>query len=204
MRVPTKGSIADTTFIDILKDAATSNLTGMVRLENGTIIKVVYLQSGAIAFASSNEKADRLTEVLKRAGKLTPEQVEDAQARLKPNVSLGKTLVELGYISARDLLWGARAQVEGILHKLLFWSEGSYQILEGPLPKEIISLNLSVAQIIYEGILTTKDRQWLLDAIGSPEAVYALASDFHEKNAVYKLQADPVVSLMDGKRSLEE
>ncbi|HJZ12785.1 MAG TPA: DUF4388 domain-containing protein, partial [Acidobacteriota bacterium] len=80
MRVPTKGSIADTTFIDILKDAATSNLTGMVRLENGTIIKVVYLQSGAIAFASSNEKADRLTEVLKRAGKLTPEQVEDAQA----------------------------------------------------------------------------------------------------------------------------
>ena len=92
----------------------------MVRLETGPVIKVVYLQSGTIAFASSNEKSDRLTEVLKRAGKLTPEQIEHAQARIKPNVSLGKTLVELGYISPKDLLWGARMQVEGILYQLLF------------------------------------------------------------------------------------
>ena len=204
MKTPSKGSLTEITFVEILQDAARSTLTGMVRLENGTIIKVVYFQNGAVAFASSNEKSDRLTEVLKRAGKLTPEQVEDAQARLKPNVSLGKTLVELGYISARDLLWGARAQVEGILHKLIFWTQGSYQILEGPLPKEIIGLNLPVPQIIYDGILTTQNRQWVLEHIGSPESVYLLAPDFHEKNAACKLQADVVVSRIDGKRSLEE
>ena len=100
-----RGSLSEIGFIEILKNSAASDLTGMIRLENGPVIKVVYFQNGTIAFASSNEKADRLTEVLKRAGKLTPEQVEDAQSRLKPNISLGKTLVELGYISARDLLW---------------------------------------------------------------------------------------------------
>ncbi len=170
MKFSAKGSLSDSKFIEILKDAAQSNLTGMIRLENGPIIKVVYFQKGTISFASSNEKIDRLTEVLKRAGKLTPEQVEDAQARLKPNVSLGKTLVELGYISAKDLLWGAREQVDGILHQLLFWNQGKYQLMEGTLPREIIHLNLPVASVIFTGIMKSQDRDWILQHIGSPEA----------------------------------
>ena len=135
MDLPLKGSLSESGFINLLLDGTESKLTGMVRLEMGPVIKVVYLQQGTVAFASSNEKTDRLTEVLKRAGKLTPEQIDHAQARLKPNVSLGKTLVELGYISPKDLLWGARMQVEGILHQLLFWDKGNYQVIEGPLPK---------------------------------------------------------------------
>src|SRR5438045_5659125 len=157
MEFPPKGTLAANTFIEILKDAAERGFTGMVRLEKAALIKVVYLQQGTVAFASSNEKADRLTEVLKRAGKLTTEQIEDAQARLKPNVSLGKTLVELGYITPKDLLWGARAQVEGILHQLLFWQDGNYQILQGPLPKEIVSLNLQIPLVIYDGIFKSQD-----------------------------------------------
>ena len=204
MKFPAKGSLSDARFIEILKDAASSSLTGMIRLENGSIIKVIYLQKGSISFASSNEKSDRLTEVLKRAGKLTPEQVQDAQTRLKPNVSLGKTLVELGYISAKDLLWGARAQVDGILHHLLFWSEGKYQLLEGTLPKEIIHLNLSVPLVIFEGILKTQNRDWILQHIGSPEAVYALSSDFEEQNRTLKLPVSAVVSKINGKRSLHD
>ena len=204
MQIPLKGSLAETGFIEILKDAAQSKLTGMVRVENGTVIKVAYFQQGSIAFASSNEKLDRLTEVLKRAGKLTPEQIEHAQARLKPNVSLGKTLVELGYISAKDLLWGARTQVESILHQLLFWTEGNYQVLEGALPKEIVSLNIPVSQIIFDGVSKTQDRQWILQHIESPQTTYALSPDFHEANATYKLPVENVISRLNGKRNLEE
>ncbi len=102
MELTTKGSLSEVSFIEVLKDLSASNLTGMVRLETGPVIKVVYLQNGTIAFASSNEKTDRLTEVLKRAGKLTPEQIEHAQARIKANVSLGQTLVAFGYISPKD------------------------------------------------------------------------------------------------------
>jgi hypothetical protein len=204
MELPTKGSLSEVSFIEILKDLSASSLTGMVRLETGPVIKVVYLQSGTIAFASSNEKSDRLTEVLKRAGKLTPEQIEHAQARIKPNVSLGKTLVELGYISPKDLLWGARMQVEGILYQLLFWEKGSYQVLEGPLPKEIVSLGLTAPQIIYNGILQTRDRDWILRHIGSPEAIYAKVPDFEQKYAEYHLGAEQISDNIDGNHSLEE
>ncbi len=204
MQLPTKGSLSEVSFIEILKDLSASSVTGMVRLETGPVIKVVYLQSGTIAFASSNEKSDRLTEVLKRAGKLTPEQIEHAQARIKPNVSLGKTLVELGYISPKDLLWGARMQVEGILYQLLFWESGSYQVLEGPLPKEIVSLGLTAPQIIYNGILQTRDRDWILRHIGSPEAIYAKVSDFEQKYADYHLGAEQISANIDGSHSLEE
>ena len=176
----------------------------MVRLETGPVIKVVYLQNGTIAFASSNEKTDRLTEVLKRAGKLTPEQIEHAQARIKPNVSLGKTLVELGYISPKDLLWGARMQVEGILYQLLFWEKGTYQVLEGPLPKEIVSLGLTAPQIIYNGILQTRDRDWILRHIGSPEAIYAKVPDFEQKYTEFHLGAEQISANIDATHSLEE
>ncbi len=204
MELPTKGSLSEVSFIEILKDGFASTVTGMIRLETGPVIKVVYLQNGTVAFASSNEKSDRLTEVLKRAGKLTPEQIEHAQARIKPNVSLGKTLVELGYISPKDLLWGARMQVEGILYQLLFWKHGSYQVLEGPLPKEIVSLGLTIPQTIYNGIMQTRDRDWILQHIGSPEVIFAAAPGFDKKNAEYHLPVDDVVSKMDGTRSLEE
>lgn len=204
MELPNKGSLSEVSFVEILKDLSASSLTGMVRLETGSVIKVVYLQSGTIAFASSNEKTDRLTEVLKRAGKLTPEQIEHAQARIRPNVSLGKTLVELGYISPKDLLWGARMQVEGILYQLLFWEKGSYQVLEGPLPKEIVSLGLTASQIIYNGILQTRDRDWILRHIGSPEAIYSKVPDFEQKYADYHLGAEQIASYIDGTHSLEE
>lgn len=204
MGSPTKGTIKEISFIQLLEEVAQSKLTGMIRTEKGPIIKVVYISQGTIAFASSNEKSDRLTEVLKRAGKLTTEQIDDAQARLKPNVSLGKTLVELGYISPKDLLWGARAQVEGILHQLLFWNEGNYQILEGPLPKEIVSLGLPIAHVLYEGIQKTQDRDWVLEQIVSPQSVYEFTVDFHEKYSSLKLPADAVVSRINGSRPLEE
>jgi hypothetical protein len=204
MELPTKGSLSEVSVIEILKDASVSALTGMLRLETGTVIKVVYLQNGTIAFASSNEKSDRLTEVLKRAGKLTPEQIEHAQARIKPNVSLGKTLVELGYISPKDLLWGARMQVEGILYQLLFWEHGSYQVLEGPLPKEIVSLGLTIPQIIFAGIHQTKDRDWILKHIGSPEAVYVLTNSSEQKLDAYRLPVNEIISKINGRKSLEE
>lgn len=204
MGLPTKGTLSDLDFIALLEQIAVDRLTGMVRLETGSLIKVVYLQQGTIAFASSNEKSDRLTEVLRRAGKLTVEQIEHAQSRLRPNVSLGKTLVELGYISPKDLLWGARMQVEGIVHQLLHWSHGTFQFLEGPVPKEIVSLNLSIPHVIYEGILKTQDREWVLKHIGSPDAIYIITPDFHEKNVTYKLPVEEIVSRMNGKRTLEQ
>lgn len=204
MDIQNKGSIAETGFIKILLQVYESKLTGMIRAEDGQIIKVVYVHDGTISFASSNEASDRLTEVLMRAGKLTPELVEDATARLKPNVSLGKTLVELGYISARDLLWGARAQVEGILHQLLFWKTGSYQILTGNLPKEIIHLNLSIPNVIYDGIMNCQDRQWILSYIVSPEAVYGIHPDFGELNQLWKLPVQELADQLNGRRTLLE
>jgi septal ring-binding cell division protein DamX len=204
MSVPNKGSLGEHSFIEILKEASESLLTGMIRLENGPVIKVAYFQKGVISFASSNEKSDRLTEVLKRSGKLTLEQVEDAQARVKQNVSIGKTLVELGYLSAKDLLWGARAQVNGILHQLLFWADGKYQILIGALPREIIHLNLPVPLVIFEGIMNTQNREWILQHIGSPDAIYALVDDFQKQNEILKLPVTEVVSHLNGRRSLHD
>lgn len=204
MRIPTKGSLAQSNLIAILSEFAENRMTGMVRVESGAAIKVVYFQQGTIAYASSNDRSDRLTEVLKRAGKLTQEQIDHAQARVKPGVSLGKTLVELGYLTSKELLWGARMQVEAIIHQLLFWKTGTYQILEGPLPKEIVSLNISVFQIIFSGIVKSQDRPWVLERIGSPEAVYSLSEEFHLKNANYRLPIETVVSRINGKRTLND
>ena len=204
MRIPTKGSLAQSNLIAILSEFAENRMTGMVRVESGAAIKVVYFQQGTIAYASSNDRSDRLTEVLKRAGKLTQEQIDHAQARVKPGVSLGKTLVELGYLTSKELLWGARMQVEAIIHQLLFWKSGTYQILEGPLPKEIVSLNINVFQIIFSGIVKSQDRPWVLERIGSPEAVYSLSEEFHLKNATYRLPIETVVSRINGKRTLND
>jgi hypothetical protein len=185
-----KGSFSEVLLPTLLVEAFHSRFTGMFRAEKESIIKVIYFREGEIAFASSNQPSDRLGEVLIKRGQLSREQLDLAMSKLEPNVSLGKMLVELGFLTPKELLEGAKTQVEEILYSLTAWNEGNYEFLEGPLPQRIVNLNLNTRQVIVQSILRVENRRWVLEQIGGMDKTYAREDDFNDIFRTMKFDED--------------
>src|SRR5262245_57399445 len=179
---------------------------GTLRLHGGGATRVLYFRRGEIASAASNAEEDRLPSILIREGRLTGPQVEMARSKQRPGVSLGKTLIELGFLTPAELLAGARRQVRRILAAAFALREGTSQEAPGPLPPEVTVLGLPVRRLIFDALLEAGDRQAVVREMGSMETVYRPTADLDQAVAGMRLEPahEEVARLVDGHATLRE
>lgn len=167
------GNLAHKGVLSLLTELNQAKATGSLKLERAPLQKAVYLREGQILFAASNDPKDQLASILVEEGKLGPDQMQIAQARVSPGNPLAKVLTELGYITQRELADAARLKVEKILTDLFGWKEGNHQFAEGSLPKGAIDLELSTPRLMFNSIRRMQDREWVLQELGSLDTVYS-------------------------------
>jgi uncharacterized protein DUF4388 len=179
---------------------------GTLRLHSGGSTRVVYFRRGDIASAASNAEEDRLHNILMREGRLTEPQLEMARSRQRPGASLGKVLIELGFLTPSELLQGARRQVRQILAACFALTDGTWQAAPGPLGPEVTNLGLPVRRLIFDALLEAGDRRVIVREMGSMESVYQPAEALAE--ALPQLRLDPameqVATMIDGHATLRE
>jgi hypothetical protein len=166
-----RGSLAKKAVLPLLADLYQQGATGSLRLERAPLQKAVYFRDGQILFAASNDPKDQLASILVEEGKLSPDQMQLARARVSAGNPLAKVLTELGYISQRELADAARLKVEKILTDLFTWKEGTYQFAEKSLPKGAIDLELSTQRLLFNSIRRIEDRSWVLEELESLDSV---------------------------------
>ncbi len=174
------GSLSQKSVLDLIVDLYKGTVTGSLKLERAPLQKAVYFRDGQILFAASNDPKDQLASILVEEGKLGPDQMQVAQARVSSGNPLAKVLTELGYISQRELADAARIKVEKILTDLYSWNEGTYQFATKSLPKGAIDLDLSTPQLIFASIRRIQDRDWILNALGSLDVVVGPSPSLEE------------------------
>jgi Domain of unknown function (DUF4388)/SPOR domain len=167
------GNLSRKPALDLLVELHRGSVTGSLKLERAPLQKAVYFRDGQILFAASNDPKDQLASILVEEGKLGPDQMQVAQARVSPGNPLAKVLTELGYISQRELAEAARVKVEKILTDLYTWKEGTYQFATKSLPKGAIDLELSTSRLLFASIRRVQDRDWVLRQLGSLDTVLA-------------------------------
>jgi septal ring-binding cell division protein DamX len=179
---------------------------GTLRLHAGGATRVVYFRRGDIASAASNADADRLHNMLIKEGRLTAPQVDMARSRLRPGVTLGKTLIELGFLTPSELLQGARRQVRQILAACFALTDGVYQAIPGPLPPEVTNLGLPVRRLIFDALMEAGDRRAIVREMGSMESIYRPGPGFAGQIAPLRLDPamEEVARLIDGQATLRE
>ncbi len=165
------GNLSRKPALDLLVELHRGLVTGSLKLERAPLQKAVYFRDGQILFAASNDPKDQLASILVEEGKLGPDQMQVAQARVSPGNPLAKVLTELGYISQRELAEAARVKVEKILTDLYTWREGTYQFATKSLPKGAIDLELSTTRLLFASIRRVQDRDWVLRQLGSLDTV---------------------------------
>jgi septal ring-binding cell division protein DamX len=198
-----EGSIGSIDLIHRLVELGREQFTGAVRFEHDGIIKIVYLKGGDVLSASTNDRTDSIDELLLRAGKIDREHLKQALSKRKENETLGDALLNLGFITRKELTWARRIQAIGILRSVRGWTSGSYTIVADYLPKREEGTLFPLAQIIVELIVTEQDRQPIEKAMDGGTAVFSKSSDFaaaFERLGLNE-EAGQIAAQVDGKRS---
>jgi len=209
MEIPLKGNLNDWSIPKILIYLNRNRKTGTLIVTTPTFTKKVYFDKGDAIFASSTFQDDRLGELLIKAGKITEEQYEESIELIKKQTGKrqGAILVELGYLTPKDLFGGVKHQVKEIVCSLFLLEDAKYEFVEAEIPtNEVITLKMSVGNLIYEGV----KRMYNLTRINK---------EMSDMTVVLKLSADPVslfqdieltpqdkdiLSMIDGKKTIQE
>lgn len=149
-----QGSLSTLNVADLLLEIHLSGLTGILRLNQGDIKKGIYFKDGAIVFAHSNLKSERLGETLLRLGKITDDEFRVASVDVvERGKRLGKTLCEKGFLSEVEVHAGVSYQMQQIIYSVFNWDRGEYEFVERERPVfEDIMVDVSTANVLIGGI----------------------------------------------------
>lgn len=176
--------------------------TGLWRLGQEPM-RTVYLDAGDIVFAASTHPLDRLTHLLVERGKITQAQLDYAMANLNPTMSIGKNLIEMGFITQRDLLDVARAQVERVVWAGIADSAEVPAFEAKDLDATTVRLPFDTAAMLLAGVLNLKDRERVLEELGPLNQVVVLEGRRHQELTLPQ-DLTRLPALLDGSRTLME
>src|SRR3954447_3256753 len=198
-----EGQIRDIDIVDRLVELWREKFTGAFRFEQDGVIKILYFKGGDVLSASTNDRTDSVDEILLRGGKVSREHIKQALAKRKDSETLGDALLNLGFITRKELTWARRVQVIGILRSISAWQEGQYTGVADYLPKREEGTLFPLPQVILEFVVTDPDRAKFEQAMDSGGAVFAKTPDFDEAYRRLGLNedADDIVNELDGEKS---
>ncbi len=186
MEIPLNANIRDFGIPNIFVYLNRKRKTGTLVVKTPAFTKKVYLDKGDVIFASSTDEDDRLGETLIKMGKITLEQYNRSVELLKmTGKRQGEILVELGYLTPQDIIWGVKYQVKDIIYSLFQLKDAAYEFKEGEIPsREVITLKMSMGNLIYEGVKRINN-------------INRIVKEMPDMNSVLKLSTDPVSLFQD-------
>lgn len=203
-----KGSLRDKSVAELFLEIYTQAATGVLRLKKNNIIKNIYFQMGKPIFATSNQKEDRMGGILFRQGIINREQLEFAIEEIKRSgKKFGTVLVENEIITPEQLVNAVISQVEEIMLSVFLWEDGEFLFVdEYPSEEEVITLDMSAAQLILKAVKDRYSLQMVKRVLGSTRKVLAFT-----RNPSYKFQEieftpeeEKVINNVDGTKTIAE
>jgi len=178
--------------------------TGVLNCEIKGYEKTLFIRDGVVTFAASEDPGDKLPQVLMNQGRFDEAQLEGVQSRFKPELSVGRNLVEVGLITQQELVAGAKRQVYEIFADALNAESGRCAFQERDLPEGVVNLPLKFPAQFLQALLGMEDKAWIREQIGDFAQIPA-SSDKKPLNwaqAGLPETAAAVYDLIDGERDI--
>jgi uncharacterized protein DUF4388 len=202
-----RGEIETTSVPELLRSILGSGETGVLTIRNGEAVKRIFILSGRVAYASSNNPDERMGEVLLMRGKITVRSFVEASKRIRPGLRLGSILVELGALEPEELIPAVEVHVKSILMDLFTWIRGEYEfvIKELDARDNVAMLNMSTENLILEGIRNTHSWQQVIRALGDVESVFVPTGSTDANTRLDLTEEEQeILAYVNGRASVEQ
>jgi hypothetical protein len=167
------GEIRSETLPALLRTQFERGETGTLNLKQGPVAKTLRLHRGAVVFAASSERDDRLFPLLLRRGAVSlPDLIKALEGSLKDKRRLGEVLLAKRKIGREDLERALRDQLKDIVCSLFAWTSGTWQFEAGEPPAESVTLKAHPLALILEGIRRIDSWARAYDVVGGMNAEY--------------------------------
>jgi len=151
-RVVLVGDASGFPLSDLIAFLSQSRWSGTLRLHAPGGERSVVLQDGEVRGASSEDPADRLSEVLVRLGHAGRADVDEA-LRDNPPSRVGRALVDRGLLQPHDLWACITQQVSEIFHAIVLAREGAFTLVDQELDDRAgPSVQLSTQSLLMDAI----------------------------------------------------
>ncbi|RMG09543.1 MAG: DUF4388 domain-containing protein [Planctomycetota bacterium] len=212
-----KGSVKAFSLDQTLKFLSASSHQGSLHIFQGETRRTLYLYKGGLYFEVSTWSF-RLGDALVRAGKVSPDQVEEALEvqRSSEGRLLGDCLVELGYTTEEEILAARRLQTEEEIYRLFGLEDAFFEFEKDVLPPEFLErvgepeeFRFEVGNVLMEAARRIDEWAKIQSLLPSPKRLYLMSrTDGARKRverelAEAKARAQPD-ELFNGRTTLED
>ena len=208
MEIPLSGNTRTSSLVRILVFLHRQRKTGTLSLMTSSWTKKLFVHTGDVIFAASTYEDDRLGEMLLKAEKISVEQYDRSVEILqKSKKRQGAILVELGYLTPKELFWGVKFQVKEIIQSLFLAEDADYTFSDGELPaQEVITLRMSMGNLIYDSVKRIDNWTRIRREMPDTESALGLSSDPLNLFQDIELSAEDktILSLIDGTKTIKE
>ena len=151
-----KGNLRDVGINQLLNLIHLAHKTGALSLQsdNGTGAACLYFREGRLIHAAFEGQDTRLTDVLVKMGKLTPEQAKGVRARSKVGTDkeLGLLIIQHGMMNQNEIIQGVKSYLLESVYQLFTWTGGLFRFDANKLPpEERITVPINLDNLIIEG-----------------------------------------------------
>ena len=169
--------------------------TGRLLLRQDSVEKTLDFQNGLITFAGSNDRDDRLTQVLVNRGMVSlPDLMAALEVSFKNRERLGKVLLARKKISEEDLERALQEQLKEIVFSIFTWTTGSWTFGAAPDSPERIQIHSHPLELILEGVRRTPSLARVYEIVGG------LSTEYRSTGEAGKVAEE--ANLMPGERQI--
>lgn len=200
-----RADLEETALPEILHTIATHRVPGVMTAENENVVKHVYVDGGAVIFASSSDRGDSLGEYLLRTEQIDRGEFETAmEERESSDRRLGEVLIDRGTHSPAEMHLAIQEQIRAIVWTLFSWRRGSVRFRVGPFEDdEMVRIHIPLPQVILEGVREMPDAKDLVGRLGRRQTVFEPSWRTEQLiEAAVKRQEMELLRMVDGERTL--
>jgi hypothetical protein len=162
-----RGDLAVTPLAEILATIHRYRVPGVVRVSREGRQRLIYIENGMVVFAATNEREVSLGAYLLRRRILSPEKGREAARHVREGLRLGQILLQMGVLDEVGLKEAVSGQIREILWGAFDWESGEVVFDLGERrSEEVIRIDLSIPEVIVEGIRRSADARRLVQRLG--------------------------------------
>ena len=204
---PDKGFLRDYPLALMLIFLSRKRLSGELSISSQGATKTISLNKGVVAFAHSTEPDDRLGEMLFKEDSISIKEYDAVVTTMKKTgLRQGDVLVKLNLLTPKELFDALKRQIREIVMGLFQLKDGMYEFIPGELQDDPVNLDLSMANLIYDGIKRIKDWTRIRNEMPDVNNILMISNDPRSlfQDITLSEEEKQVLALVDGDRPIRD